>query len=214
MPVIFLFAGLVFCFVTAAWPLTSAPRSEVTLDAAQQAMFRAWMIGLINQQIRQGPNPRWYHRDCAGLVRFAVGEALKRHDAKWLRNNGMSNRELPPDLQLRDDQSVLAAGWIQLDGTRAPFATARVLIEKNAYFVSKDLNQALPGDLLFFDQGDDQHLMVWMGRYIAYHRGIETSDDNGLRAVTVQQLMEWKDTRWRPEPGNPNFFGIFRLAFL
>jgi uncharacterized protein YfaT (DUF1175 family) len=88
------------------------------------------------------------------------------------------------------------------------------MIHRNTRFVSKDLNQALPGDLLFFDQGDDQHLMVWMGRTITYHTGMQTKSDNGLRTVTIQQLMQWKDTRWRPQQSNPNFIGVFRLAFL
>jgi uncharacterized protein len=197
-----------------SFALTGEPVAEVRLDAGQSAAFRAWMVRLIDEQIRQGPNPRWFHRDCAGLVRFAVNEAFKVHDAKWLRVNAMSNLPLPPDLHLRSEQQSLRRGWTQLDGTRAAFATAQVLVQRNARFVSKDLNQALPADFLFFDQGDDQHLMVWMNRYIAYHTGTETRTDNGLRAVTIKQLMQWKDTRWRPEPNNPNFIGVFRLAFL
>jgi uncharacterized protein YfaT (DUF1175 family) len=26
--------------------------------------------------------------------------------------------------------------------------------------------------------------------------------------------MQWKDSRWQPQSGNPNFIGVFRLAFL
>jgi uncharacterized protein YfaT (DUF1175 family) len=80
--------------------------------------------------------------------------------------------------------------------------------------LGKQLTQAEAGDLLFFDQGDDQHLMVWMGSYIAYHTGTETASDNGLRAVAPRRLMNWEDTRWRPVPENSNFIGIYRLAFL
>src|SRR2546426_5193338 len=47
-------------------------------------IVRAWMVRVVNEQLRQGPTPRWFHRDCAGLVRFAVSEALRSHDAKWL----------------------------------------------------------------------------------------------------------------------------------
>jgi uncharacterized protein len=202
------------CLGTPAFALSDGAAGSIRLDREQSAVFRAWMVRLINEQIRQGPNPRWFHRDCAGLVRFAANEAFKVHDAKWLRRNGVSNHPLPPDLRLHPEQKVLTQGWTQLDGKRAPFATAQVLVQQNAYLISKDVNQALPGDLLFFDQGDDQHLMVWMGRYISYHTGAESKTDNGLRAVTLQELMKWKDTRWRPEQSNPNFIGIFRLAFL
>jgi len=204
----------VLCAGAACYALTGEPVPPVRLDTAQSQAFRAWMVRIIHEQIRRGPNPRWFHRDCAGLVRFAVGETFKCHDGKWLRNNSLSTRMLPPEIVLRADQKPLLQGWVQLDGSRAPFASAQVLIQKNTRFVSKDINQAQSGDLLFFDYGDDQHVMVWMGRAIAYHTGTVTKTDNGLRAVTLQQLMQWKDTRWRPQQDNPNFIGVFRLAFL
>lgn len=68
--------------------------------------------------------------------------------------------------------------------------------------------------MIFFDQGDAQHLMVWMGRYVIYHTGSATKTDNGMRAVSLQQLMTWKDTRWIPNDSDPNFIGIYRLNFL
>lgn len=87
------------------------------------------------------------------------------------------------------------------------------LVQFNSRLVGRDLNQARPGDLMFYDQGDDQHLMIWMGRSIAYHTGSSTPTDNGMRSVSLQQLMTWKDTRWIPDESNPNFIGIYRLAF-
>ncbi|MGH8553817.1 MAG: DUF1175 family protein, partial [Methylococcales bacterium] len=60
----------------------------------------------------------------------------------------------------------------------------------------------------------DQHLMIWMGRSIAYHTGTITATDNGMRSVGLNQLMQWKDTRWIPDASNPNFMGLFRLRFL
>ncbi|MDS1202256.1 DUF1175 family protein, partial [Escherichia coli] len=95
-----------------------------------------------------------------------------------------------------------------------PYVTAINLIQYNSQFIGQDINQALPGDMIFFDQGDAQHLMVWMGRYVIYHTGSATKTDNGMRAVSLQQLMTWKDTRWIPNDSNPNFIGIYRLNFL
>ena len=197
-----------------ALALTADPEPAIQLDARRSTLVRAWMVRVVNEQLRQGPTPRWFHRDCAGLVRFAVGEALRPHDARWLQANGLSSRALPPEIELSDDERGALQGWIRDDGTRSPFVTAETIVRRNGRLVARDVNLAEPGDLLFFDQGDDQHLMVWMGRYVAYHTGTETPGDNGLRAVTLDQLMRWKDTRWRPEPGNPNFVGVFRLAFL
>ena len=184
------------------------------LDPRQSTIARAWIVRVINEQLRRGPTPRWFHRDCAALVRFAVAEAFRPHDAGWRRASGISNGALPPELELTGAEREWLRGWAQADGTRGAFATAHVLVRRNSRLVGRDVNQAVAGDLFFYDQGDDQHLMVWMGRYVAYHTGTETATDDGLRAVTLEQLMRGKDSRWRPEPGNPNFIGIFRLAFL
>jgi len=187
-------------------------------SAPQSAAFRAWFARIVDQQLRRGPTPRWTQRDCAGLVRFAVGETLKPHDSKWLRANGMTSvadaSNMPPELQLSASQRTIANRWTQLDGSTGAYASAIALIQRNCRFVSKDINQALPCDLLFFDQGDDQHLMIWLDRYVAYHTGTVTPTDTGLRAVAVSDLMQWKDSRWQPRDGNPNFVGVFRLDFL
>ncbi|MFP3610943.1 DUF1175 family protein [Paraburkholderia sp. SIMBA_050] len=197
---------------------TTATPDPDRLSPRQSAAFRAWFARIVDQQLRRGPTPRWTQRDCAGLVRFAVGETLKPHDGKWLRANGMTSladtSSMPPELQLSASQRTIANRWTQLDGSTGAYASAIALIQRNSRFVSKDVNQALPGDLLFFDQGDDQHLMIWLDRYIAYHTGTVTPTDTGLRAVAVSDLMQWKDSRWQPRDGNPNFVGVFRLDFL
>lgn len=197
---------------------TVASPTPDALSPQQSAAFRAWFVRIVDQQMRRGPTPRWTQRDCAGLVRFAVGETLKTHDTKWLRANGMTSlvdtSSMPPELQLSASQRGIANRWTQLDGSTGAYASAIALIQRNSRFVSKDVNQALPGDLLFFDQGDDQHLMIWLDRYIAYHTGTVTPTDTGLRAVAVSDLMQWKDSRWQPLDGNPNFVGVFRLDFL
>ena len=211
---LFLGALALACAPPPAAALTADEAPDVVLDAAQSRVFRGWMTRIVSEQLRQGPTPRWFHRDCAGLVRFAVAEALRPHDAAWLRANGLSAQALPPELGLEAEARRRLAGWTQPDGSRGVFATAAVLVARNSRPLGRDLNVAEPGDLLFFDQGDDQHLMVWMGGWLAYHTGYETASDNGLRAVPLHQLLTWKDTRWRPRSSNPNFVGVFRLAFL
>ena len=210
-----LWLGVLLAAMVAPLQAFSMPQARVAqLNPAQSQVFRAWFVRVINEQLRQGPTPRWVHRDCAGLVRFAVNEAFKTHDAGWLRANGMSSRQLPPPLQLTPAQSGLGKGWTTVDGRSSAFVTALALIQANSVFVSRDINQARSGDLLFFDQGDEQHLMVWMGRYIAYHRGSSSTHDNGLRAVSVPDMLRWSDPRWQPSADNPNFIGVFKLGFL
>jgi uncharacterized protein YfaT (DUF1175 family) len=213
-------ASLLGLGVLAAMPaIALTPLSAVEgnggprLDAQQSLVFRAWMVRIVDAQISMGPTPRWEHRDCAGLVRFAVAEALRPHDEKWRRANSISGR-VPPALTLDAAQQSLRHNWRRLDGQRGAYIGALELVQENAVFVSKDINAARPGDLLFFDQGNDQHLMIWTGRYVAYHTGTARPRDNGLRAVSVRELMTWRDTRWKITATNPNFLGVYRLGFL
>ncbi|TAM34045.1 MAG: DUF1175 family protein [Rhodanobacter sp.] len=197
-----------------ALPASATAASGAMLSPMQSHDFRAWFTLIVAEQLRHGPNPRWNHRDCAGLVRFAVDESLRRHDAKWRRDNALANQPLPPELDLTPAQSAWRGHWRHIGGGVGAFASAAALVQENSRFVSRDINQARPGDLLFFDQGQDQHLMIWMGDYIAYHDGSARRGDNGMRALSAQQLFTWRDVRWQPRLDNPNFIGVFRLSFL
>jgi len=195
---------------TTTAPVVTAP----TLTPAQSRSCRAWMTRIIAAQLTAGPTPRWQQRDCVGLVRFAVAESLREHDEKWKRANGMLGTALPPEIDLDQGTQSVRHQWRLADGTLSAYVSAIEMVQENARFRGKDCNLAAPGDLLFFDQGDAQHLMVWMNSYIAYHTGTVTPTDNGLRAVKLRDLQAWRDTRWHPTQDNPNFAGVYRLNFL
>lgn len=108
-------------------PLSVAARPSVEtppLDVRQSQVFRAWFVRIAEEQLTKGPSPRWYQQDCSGLVRFAANEALKVHNDKWLRSNGLSNRYLPPELELSDAQRRLAQQWQQGGGKVGPYVNA------------------------------------------------------------------------------------------
>ncbi len=92
------------------WLYCVVAHSEM-LNVEQSGLFRAWFVRIAQEQLRQGPSPRWYQQDCAGLVRFAANEALKVHDSKWLKSNGLSNQYLPPEMTLTPEQRQLAQNW-------------------------------------------------------------------------------------------------------
>ncbi len=199
-----------------AAPIATAVDNTVPhLTPLQARHLRDWMAVLIHAQLEQGPTPRWTHRDCAGLVRFVVAEALREHTPAWKQSMGFMGQRLPPELKLSPAQTAaLRNTWRRVDGQRAAFVGALELVQENTRFINKNLSQAERGDLLFYDLGDEQHLMVWMGPYVAYHTGQVQTGDSGLRAVRVPDLMAWKDTRWRPATNNPNFLGVYRLALM
>lgn len=184
------------------------------LTPAQSAIFRDWMLCVVHAQLEVGATPRWHQKDCAGLVRFAVAEALREHDEKWRRSMSLQQRRLPPPMQLNEHQKNLRHAWRRADGERSAWVGALELVQANTRLVTRDPLMAQSGDLFFYDQGDEQHLMIWMGNYLAYHTGHATPSDNGLRAYTLSKMMSWRDTRWKPHADNPNFAGVYRLNFV
>jgi uncharacterized protein YfaT (DUF1175 family) len=213
-------AALLFSLAAPALALPSAlpgksdERENLRLDAQQSQAVRAWIVRIAEAQIRFGPAARWTQRDCAGLVRFVVAEALAVHDERWRRTMGIDGR-LPPDLVPDPLREALRHRWRRPDGSQGAYVNAIGLVQENSAFVSREAQLARPADLFFFDQGQEQHLMLWTGRRIVYHNGSPPSPaDNGLRAVSLARLLEWRDTRWRPEAANPNFAGVFSLFFL
>lgn len=203
--------ALALLLAALAW---SGPAETPRLTPQQSDVFRAWLTRMVAEQLRGQPNPRWTHRDCAGLIRFAVNETLSRHDAAWRQSNGLQGARLPPELQLSPAWQQELKQWRTTTATRSDFVEAWQLIQANTRWLGRDVQQARPGDLLYFDQGDSQHVMVWMGSRLVYHTGEAHGADNGMRSVRVHDLMTWKDSRWQPVPDNPNFLGVYRFWFL
>ena len=106
------------------WPAALPAASRGNIDPQQSQVFRAWFVRIAQNSCAKGPSPRWHQQDCAGLVRFAANEALKVHDGKWLRANGLSNRSLPPELALSPEQRRLAQNWQQGGGQVGPYVNA------------------------------------------------------------------------------------------
>ncbi|HEV2766049.1 MAG TPA: DUF1175 family protein [Pyrinomonadaceae bacterium] len=148
--------------------------------------FRRWFTAVAETQFYRASD-EWNteQRDCAGLVRFAWREALRRHDRAWLKRMGAEYEQTAPDVRAYD----LARGPLgeklfrtahgpfrESDLTEAvfsEFADARTLKDFNTTFVGRERSRARPGDLLFFHQPWSQkfpyHVMLFLGP--AHHAG-------------------------------------------
>ena len=223
---------------------TGFPDQVRLSDAADRERFRQRFGMIAESQFYE----RWdtwdrAQQDCAGLVRFAYREALKVHDEAWYAAAGMLAASGMPDIAAYSYPDVpllgtrifrIRPGSAHGDAfTRddfAAFCTARYLMQYNARFVSFSLEEALPGDMLFFDQADlahsrsedAMHIMVYLGTrmtsggkatpMVVYHTGDPAAGE--VRRLPVSVLNQHPDDRWHPVEGNPNFLGVFRWIIL
>jgi len=203
--------------------------------------FRRWFTALAEIQFYQ-LSDQWNaeQRDCAGLVRFAMREALRRHDRIWFQRMGKGYDTVAPDVAGFDlDRNPLGEKIFRTDfgsfhesdvrnGRFAEFADGRTLKNFNTIFVSRDRREAQPGDLLFFYQPWVQkfpfHVMVFLGPariapngaqdWIVYHTGSSPTDAGTVKKVELAILDHHPDPRWRPVENNRNFIGFYRLKIL
>lgn len=203
-------------------------------DPVDRAAFRRWFTVIADYQaIRSRTEVPAEITDCASLLRYAYREALKRHDAAWFEETGMQVEAPPGEIhEWNYPHTPLAAGLFRVlpgafeptdatDGTFAQFADAKTLVERNAHFVSRDVRQAEPGDLLFyrqFGQSSPWHSMIVVETgpeaRVVYDTGPDHGQPGELRRVSLADLLDHPEPQWRPLPGNPNFLGVYRWNIL
>jgi uncharacterized protein YfaT (DUF1175 family) len=203
-------------------------------DPADQAAFRQWFTLIAGYQaIRPRAEVPAEIADCSSLLRFAYREALKRHDDTWFAATGIVVQALPgeirawhyPDTPLGAALFRVKPGSFEAadatNGAFAQFADAKTLVERNAYFVSRDVRQAEPGDLLFyrqFGQSSPWHSMIVtrisQQAAVVYHTGPDHGRPGELRRVALSELLDHPQPQWRPVSTNPNFIGVYRWNIL
>src|SRR5437660_4895940 len=203
--------------------------------------FRRWFTAIAETQFYQLSN-QWSaeQRDCAGLVRFAIREALRRHDRIWFQKMGPGYETVAADVgELNLDNNPLGEKIFRTDfgsfqesdlrnGRFSEFADGRSLKNFNSTFVTRNRREAQPGDLLFFYQPWVQkfpyHVMIFLGPvriasngaqdWVVYHTGSSPTDKGTVKKVELSVLDHHPDPRWRPVESNRNFLGFYRLKIL
>src|ERR1043166_2150919 len=203
--------------------------------------FRRWFTLVAeNQFYRLSDQWKEEQRDCAGLARFAIREALRRHDRPWFQKMGPGYETVATDVSEFDlDHSPLGEKIFRTDfgsfsesdlrnGRFSEFADGRSLKNFNSVFVTRDRREAQPGDLLFFYQPWVQkfpyHVMIFLGParvasngandWVVYHTGSSPIDKGTVKKVELSVLEHHPDPRWRPVESNKNFLGFYRLKIL
>lgn len=208
---------------------------------ASRAAFRKWFTFLAEAQYFQDPRARPSEiDDCAALIRYAYRESLKAHDDVWTASANL------PLIPAFDSPGKYAYPYTPVganlfrtttgpfrpadlsNGAFAQFADAKTLWRNNTYLVSRRLERAEPGDILFYRQihtpaRETYHSMIFLGPsqiqpgptlYVIYHTGPQNASPGEMRRLTVDELRRFPDPVWRPDPDNSAFLGVYRWNIL
>ena len=216
------------------------PDAAELLSFNDRENFRRWFTWIAEMQFYK-LSEEWNteQRDCAGLVRFAWRESLREHDRAWYQRMGENYDPVAADVSMNLTSEPLREKLFRTmpgnysprdvaDGKFSEFADAQTLKMFNTTFVSRDREQAQPGDLLFFHQPWVQkfpyHVMIYLGEprlasenahdWVVYHTGASPQDAGEVKKVRLSVLDQHPNKRWRPLPSNPNFLGFFRLKIF
>ena len=199
--------------------------------------FRHWFILIAERQALAGSGLPAEINDCAALLRYSYREAMRRHDARWATALDFGNLPAASDIAkyqypytpvgprlFRVTEGRFTPADLS-DGTFTEFADVKTLVLANAHFLSREVQQARPGDLIFyrqFEQHSPFHSMIFVGQshfgpgddWVVYHTGPDGSWPGEIRRVHLSSLLQHPDARWRPLAGNRNFLGIYRWNIL
>jgi uncharacterized protein len=203
-------------------------------DPADRAAFRRWFTTIAEYEaMRPRAEVPAEIIDCASLLRYAYREALESHTASWFQDTGIEVAAPPGEIRgWSYPHSPLGADLFRVrpgpfepadvtNGAFAQFADAKTLVERNAYFVSRNVGIAEQGDLLFyrqFGQSSPWHSMIVAEAgpqaRVVYDTGPSQGHAGELRRVALRDLIDHPEPQWRPLPGNPNFLGVYRWNIL
>ncbi len=195
--------------------------------------FLQWFVWIAESQFYK-ISLQWQeiHHDCAGLITFAVKEALKVHDNQWFEKSGYFVGHVAPDVQKYSYPHVplletkifrIKAGPFNNQTKEEDFsnsATANILMNYNMVFISKNKEEAQKGDVIFFRRENNPkspyHSMIYLGEsnYLVYHTGGEGEKTGVVRKVLWQDLLKHPDKDWHPAKDNPAFLGIYRFKIV
>ncbi len=203
------------------------PDSAELLNPIDRMSFRKWFVRIAEAQFLK-KNYSWSknERDCAGLIRYAYKEALKKHDEQWYRKSGISIDKNLSDVRqynyphipiLKDKLFKLRKGRSSDLSTFGYFADAETLRKYNMTLISRDISAAQAGDILFYQnllhESSPHHSMIVVENSgkdfkVVYHTG----SGNLVKRVSLNYLK--KSSIFQPAKWNKHFLGIYRFNIL
>ena len=200
------------------------------LRGEDRARFSEWFAAIAESQY-YGLNVDWKveDQDCAGLLRYAFVQALVHHDAAWKakfkflpapRLPSVQNQTYPLPVLSRSVFRVAPGAYQAGDvaaGKLVGRTSAQYLANAAAQRVTRNINEARRGDLLFFFRPrlGAYHSMVYLGGgMVVYHTGASPEEGGEVRLLSIQTLMKHPEKAFHPLSSNPNFLGVYRWKVM
>ncbi|WGL61147.1 DUF1175 family protein [Pigmentibacter sp. JX0631] len=184
-------------------------------------MLRTAIVNLALYQARR-ISSSWLkeQQDCAGFIRFAYKEALKKRTLKQRNILQIPEKLYFPSVseEARSLFPNFPNIWEISNSKYSSFADAENLVTYNFEYVSKNVNDLLPGDILAFNKNSNAlepwHLMLYVGKVynkslVMYHNGGKGKNAK-IRIVSINDLLNSPDPQWLPNNRNPFFVGIYK----
>lgn len=210
-------------------------------SSSDRDRFRRWFTTIARGQLRH-VDDRWHDRDCAGLLRYCYREALKVHDNRWLAGRRWLESAAIPDVGKYNYPNVPLVGTRIFNAGRRPddatdatrgspepsmatlsqfheFAEAARLKDNSLRFHTREVGEALPGDVIFYLNDSDAewpyHTMIYLGNgQTVYHTGPDGDSPGTIKSLSLSELSTHPNPRWHPISENPHFLGFYRWRIL
>ena len=199
-------------------------------STVQREAFLDWFAAIAEAQFTaRSPAWRVEEQDCAGLLRFALVEALKPKTPEWFQKFPYLPRVQAPPLSayplpligravFRVEPGAYQAGDVR-EGRLVGWASAMYLMRYSSVLLGRTPDKARRGDLLFFvrplAKGSAYHSMVYLGGgLVVYHTGYAPSEGGEVRLVSLETLSQHPQKYWHPRPENPYFLGFYRWKIV
>lgn len=203
---------------------------RLELSGVDRLALADWFASVAESQY-YGLSDDWRpeDRDCSGLLRYALVNALAPHDdAWWAKFRFLPRPRLPEVAAYRYPAPVVSRSLFRVapgpyrptdvdEGRLVGRTSARYLANFSSTRVTRDPTEARRGDLLFFLRPDlgAYHSMVYLGNgRIVYHTGASVEQGGEVRLVTLATLRRHPDPAFHPTPRNPNFLGVYRWKIV
>ncbi|MDK2945565.1 DUF1175 family protein [Geotoga petraea] len=199
------------------------------LNIEDSKSFYLWFSNIIINVVNNDMKIPDSYSDCAGLIRYAYKESLKKHDQTWIKETGYKGNIFKdikkynyPEIPFIGTDIFYLGEDIFVKKNYSNFASARYLVEFNMDYLGSNIVNIKTGDILaFFHPYDIEypyHLMVYIEqnreRYVIYHTGPISENNPGELRLTNFEDLKYADPSWIANKENKNFLGFYRFKIL